>query len=149
MESEKMAKNLSEKFDEVKVGDFLGEGTYKVTKEEIARFAKLLGYDDPIYFNEEYAKKTEYGGIITPPGMILVYGLYLDADLNQYPAGSVRMGDENEFFSPARPGDILKTTVTVSDRFVKKGRKFIKAKVETRNQKDEQICIVDYTCIIP
>ena len=136
MGSQKMTKNLSERFDEVKVGDFLGEGTYTVTKEEIARFAKLLGYEDPVYFDEGVARKTEYGGIITPPGMLFIYGLKLGWELKQYPPGSIRMGDDNEFFSPARPGDILKTMITVSDKFIRKERKFLKAKLEYRESEE-------------
>lgn len=144
-----MARNLAERFDEVKVGDFLGEGTYRVTKVEIARFAKLLGYEDPVYFDEDYASQTEYGGIITPPGMIFIYGLKLGWELKQYPPGSIRMGDDNEFFLPARPGDELTTRITVSDKFIKKERKFLKAKLETVNKKKEKVCTVDFTCIIP
>ncbi len=136
-------------FAQIEVGKLWGEAPYPVTKEEIARFAKLLGYDDPIYFDEEYAKKTEYGDIIAPPGMIFIFQLIATRKLKLFPPGTIRMGDDNEFFNPVRAGDVLKLRVTLSDKFVKKERKFVKARVDAVNQKDEKVCTVEYACIIP
>lgn len=140
-------------FDKIEVGKFLGEKTYTVTKEDIARFAKLLGYTDPLYFDEAYAKKTEFGGIIAPPGMIFIYQLIATVDMvaafEYFPPGSIRMGDDNEFFNPARPGDTLTLKVTISDKFIKKERKFLKARVDATNQKKEKVCTVEFACIVP
>jgi acyl dehydratase len=136
-------------FEEIVPGMYLGEGTYQVTREAIARFARLLNYDDPIYFDEDHARRTSYGGIITPPGMLFIYGLKLGWELKLYPPGAIRMGDDNTYYTPAHPGDVLTTTITVSERFERKQRKFLKIKLETTNQRQEPVCTVDFTTIIP
>ena len=145
-----MHRNLSNiPFDELAVGMFLGEGTFEITKDLIVRFARLMGYDDPVYLDREYARKTPYGDIITPPGMIFVYSLRLGWDLKVFPPGSIRMGDDNIFYQPAKPGDVLKTTLHISDRFIKKERKFVKMKLDTVNQTNNKICTVEFVAIIP
>lgn len=39
-----------------------------VEKGAIKRYAEAVGNDNPLYWDEEYAKKSLYGGIIAPPG---------------------------------------------------------------------------------
>src|SRR4030042_3409579 len=40
----------------------------EVERGAIRRYAESVGDDNPLYNDEEYAKKTKYGGIISPPG---------------------------------------------------------------------------------
>jgi len=44
----------------------------EITKSTIRRFAYGIGDDNPLWIDEEYAKKTKYGSIIAPP--IIVVG---------------------------------------------------------------------------
>lgn len=145
-----MEKNLSEiPFDDIEVGRILTSGTYELTKELITRFAELLGYDDPVYHDEEYAGKTEFGKIIAPPGMVFIYSLKVGTDSNVAAPGSIRMGDKIEFFRPGLMGDVLTTTLKVSDKFIKKERKFVELLFETVNQNGEKIVDLEFTAIIP
>jgi len=43
---------------------------FEVEKEAIRRFADSMGDTNPLYWDEEYAKKSKYGSIIAPPGFI-------------------------------------------------------------------------------
>ena len=150
MNSQQPSRTLSEMpFDEIETGMNLGQGTYEVTAANIARFARLLGYEDPVYFDEAHAASSEFGSIITPPGMLFLYGLKLGWELNLYPPGAIRMGDDNTFHNPAHPGDILTTSITVRDRFVRKERKFLQIALETVNQDRLPVCTVVFTVIIP
>ena len=36
---------------------------------DLVRFARSTGETNPIYFDEAYAKKTPYGGLIAPPSI--------------------------------------------------------------------------------
>lgn len=40
----------------------------EVEKGSIRRYADAVGNDNPLYYDEEYARKSRYGGIIAPPG---------------------------------------------------------------------------------
>ena len=138
-------KNLT--FDQIEVGQFLGRKTHTVTKEEIARSAKLLGYKNPVYSDEEYAKNSEFGGIVAPPGMIFIYQLL--AAVDPFQPGTIRAGDDNAFYALARPGDVITMNVSISDKFTRKERKFVKALVEGTNQNDEKVFKVEVTFIVP
>ena len=41
---------------------------WEVERGAIKRFAEAVGDPNPLYFDEEYAKGTRYGGIVAPPG---------------------------------------------------------------------------------
>ena len=38
-----------------------------VERSEIRRFAQAVMDDDPIFWNDDYAKNTRYGGVVAPP----------------------------------------------------------------------------------
>jgi len=40
---------------------------YVVTKRDIKRFAQAIGETNPIYFDENHAKSTNFGTILAPP----------------------------------------------------------------------------------
>jgi acyl dehydratase len=42
-------------------------GWEPVERSEIRRFAQAVMDDDPIFWNEAYAKNTRYGGVVAPP----------------------------------------------------------------------------------
>ncbi len=39
----------------------------EVTRTEIRRFIQAVMDEDPLYFDEEYARKTRFGGVVAPP----------------------------------------------------------------------------------
>lgn len=43
------------------------ESSMEATASEHRRFIHAIMDEDPIYYDEEYAKKTRYGGIVCPP----------------------------------------------------------------------------------
>ncbi len=103
---------------------------FEVEKEVIRRFADAVDDSNPLYWDEEYAKKSRYGSIIAPPGFISSY--WFSGRPTRWPnreaitteaifslrsaldkAGFSRIldgGIEYEFFGPVRAGD----TITVS-----------------------------------
>ena len=50
-------------------------GRYPVEREPIRRWCHMVRCENPLYLDEEYAKKTIWGGIICPPLMIPIFGL--------------------------------------------------------------------------
>ncbi|MGP8079712.1 MAG: MaoC family dehydratase N-terminal domain-containing protein [Dehalococcoidales bacterium] len=102
---------------------------YEVEIGAIRRFAAAVDDPNPLYQDEEYARKSPYGGIIAPPGFFgwpqkQARGSPLAVDIPPeleavfekagYPLSLVLDGGmEYEFFLPVRAGDILSAVTTV------------------------------------
>ncbi len=93
---------------------------YEIQKEPIRRWAGAIGDSNPLYHDEEYAKKSRYGGIIAPPGLLGNYTFPVKAG---GPPPRVKSpfrrilngGNEYQFFRPVRAGDVLTATTKLAD----------------------------------
>lgn len=106
-------------FDTIRVGD-RAHMTRTVTQADINAFAAVSGDHNPVHLSEDFAKATQFGGIIAH-GMLAVS--YISTVLGtDYPgAGSIFMGMNNlQFTGPVRPGDTITTTVTVTEKHATK-----------------------------
>ena len=120
----------------------------------------LAGTDDwnPLYYDEEYAKRTPYGGIIAPRMFYRVPlrkvlpesalqedGQYPDRSVPGVFGRSMAGGQEVEVFEPVRPGDVLTLTTTVLDIYEKQGRSgrliFQVNRESYSNQRGEQVAV--------
>jgi len=91
----------------------------EVEKGAIVRYCDAVHDDNPLYRNEEYARNTRYGGIVSPPGFFgwPVGGGNIEAGMARVvgavaQAGMLRIldgGIELNFYVPVRAGDILVT----------------------------------------
>ena len=104
----------------------------EVEKGAIRRYADAVGDDNPLYYDEEYAKKTKYGGIIAPPGffgwakktisssegLVGLIGAMIEAGY----AGILDGGMAYDFFLPIRVGDTLVGSPKVADIALKEGK---------------------------
>lgn len=52
------------------IGKTVDRSIFEVGKDPIRRFADAVGDLNPLYWDEEYARKSRYGSIIAPPGFI-------------------------------------------------------------------------------
>ena len=104
----------------------------EVEKGAIRRYAEAVGNDNPLYSDEEYAKKSRYGSIIATPGFFGwsvkpvsssegIVGL-MTALIN---GGFYRIldgGISYEFYLPVRAGDTLVASPKVKDVTSKEGK---------------------------
>jgi acyl dehydratase len=99
-------------------------GVIEVEKETVRRVADALGDPNPLWRDDEYARKTSHGGIIAFP--IAFHPSSRAGNPNVHyesPArGSAVGGDEWEFFEPVRPGDTITVTTKKVDFFEREGR---------------------------
>ena len=141
--------------------------TAEVRLEAIQNYANAVGFGgpDPLYFDEEFAQGTPYGGITAPPmffgtpfSRIVPHmdlrddGLPKDDDVHsglRPPLPLPRLmggGTEVEFFRPVRPGDRLTRRSKLADLTEKNGRTgplvFTTIETEYRNEADELVPIV-------
>lgn len=94
-------------FDEVKPGDEGVSPEVTVTREMIRAFADLTGDHTPIHVDEDFARKSHFGGIVAHGlfGLSLADGLKTRADLRFPPGAS--LGWTWDFLKPIKVGDRL------------------------------------------
>jgi 3-methylfumaryl-CoA hydratase len=109
--------------------------TKEVYEKEIRRFCYAVGDLNPIYLDEEEAKKSNYGDIVAPPmfyDIPTVQEFPLDGlkedgmpkTLFNLPLKATRNmagGKEVEFFKPMRPGDKITQVGKIVDMYEKRG----------------------------
>ncbi len=130
------------------VSKFIGQTSdtsiFEVEKEVIRRFADAVDDPNPLYWDEEYAKKSRYGAMIAPPGFISSYwfsgrptkwpkrgettsktGRQLSDALSKAGytnPGVIDTGIEYEFFYPVRAGDTITVSSVIKDIIEREGK---------------------------
>lgn len=109
--------------------------SFPVDKSAIRQWAIAARWPEPpqrLYWDEEYAKKTRFGGIIAPP-FFNPFAYYVDEERMKGPStqgtlsrdtGSrpLNGGGEAEYFEPIRPGDVITSVTKVVDMYERPGR---------------------------
>jgi acyl dehydratase len=129
---------------------------YDVTRKDIRRFAQAIGEEHPVYYDEDYAKNTQYGTIVAPPLFCQMF-TFEDVPANRLPNDgspveidvpvpahrTVGGGSTYEIFQRVKVGDTITVKSALKDVFTKEGRSgrlyFIIVETEFFNQKDELV----------
>lgn len=99
---------VEEKYcDDVRVGEEGVTPEVTVTRAMIEAYADLSGDHTPIHVDEEFARKSHFGGIVAHGlfGLSLADGLKTRGTLRFPPGAS--LGWTRDFLKPVRPGDRL------------------------------------------
>lgn len=132
------------------------EGTPTVLEVEkglIRMMAEAVGDPNPLWQDEEYAKKTGYGGMIAPPPLLCCAragtgrGVEMKSPFLRAMAG----GDELEYFMPVRPGDVITSVSHIAEYREREGKRgpmlFTTIDTVYKNQKNEVVAISHSTYI--
>jgi len=108
---------------------------YEVTKKDIRRFAQAIGDKNPLYVDEEYAKKTKYKKIIAPPLFCHAFafedvpaedlredGLPIEVDVPLPVKRAIGGASSFEVGEPISPGDTITATKKLVDIYKKTGK---------------------------
>ena len=97
--------------------------SYDVERGAIIKFAQAIGDANPLFNDEEAARKTRHGGLIAPPTFLrsMSAGPAKVQVKSPYPA-ALDGGSEWEYFEPVRPGDRITVTIRIADMFERPGR---------------------------
>lgn len=113
------------------VGNVISTSILEVERGAVRRFVDAVGDPNPLYRDEEYARKSKYGSIIAPPGFFgwpimggsqnLIFSL-LEGELGQslLKAGynttsAIDGGTSYDFFHPIRIKDTLTASLAIKD----------------------------------
>ena len=95
---------------------------YTVDRHSVERFAGAIGDDNPIYFNETYAKKT-MGGLIAPPTYVrLLRPNKLEKEFPEPFSNLVDGGSSYNFYEHIYVGDKISVVSKLKDLFIKTGK---------------------------
>ena len=144
----------------------LGKEMEVTAPEEVGRaairyFAQAIGDKNPLYFDEEFAKGTRYGGIVAPPTFVCETTYYHGSERDENggparrfrsPVGTeIRAANDYEFFQPFRPDDVLTAHWKTTNIYEKKGSTgtlyFFEYDIIYTNQRDELLAINHETLI--
>ncbi len=103
-----------------------------VTEADITKFAEVSGDYNPVHMNEEFAKKTFFGGRIAH-GVIAVS--FLSAAMAKLPGLVILLSHTSRFSRPVRIGDTVTAIAEVTA--VRKEKGILTMKNTCVNQKGE------------
>lgn len=129
--------------------------TMRVEFGKVREFAQAIKDSNPLYFDEEHAKR-EAGGVMPPPTFSMTDGFWgrgvnfmeLGLDLRRILHGS----QEFEYVAPIHAGDTLTAVGRIADWYKKPGKRggemtFVVVETEYKNQKDEVVLYARATII--
>jgi acyl dehydratase len=143
--------------------------TVEIEKGMIRRFVHAVDDPNPLWRDEEYAKKTKHGGIIAPPYLLCAIMVLTeptdpkappgfmapsipDMEFPQNVKGILDGGGEWEIYKPLKVGDVITSRtklVNIHERQGKMGKMYFYI-VETNivNQRNEQVAKATGTTIL-
>ncbi|RJP26915.1 MAG: MaoC family dehydratase [Candidatus Abyssobacteria bacterium SURF_5] len=127
----------------------------EVEKGHIRRFAEAIGDENPLYRDEEYARRSRYGGIIAPPTFPTVFGFEGEKVMEglQFDCARLLHGEqEYEYYQPIRPGDTMSYSTKIVNVDEKQGKSgpmdIVTTEMTGCNQKNERVFVARSTVVI-
>jgi 3-hydroxybutyryl-CoA dehydratase len=132
---------LRKTWDDLVPGEPRPTLSYLLTKEAIQKYCKAVGDLHPLYFDEDYAKRSAFGGLIAPPSIhiLLMFSCTPTDDWMRSP-GTINAGQSWSYNLPARPGDMIRLEARCLDKFIRKDRLFAVHDNVFFNQNGNVIC---------
>jgi hypothetical protein len=133
-----------------------------VTASDIRKWAIAVYWPETpprLYWDEAYAKTTPFGGIVAPqefnpfawPPERPDWGLNPSGPDTRPGTRPLNGGSENTYLCPVRPGDVITSTMMVTDIYEKIGRlgrmMFTILETTWKNQRNEVVRITRHTSI--
>lgn len=125
-------------FEDLQIGQEIASVSIHVTEEKIWKFADATKDYNPIHTNPEWVRGYQFGK--TRLEGIIAHGLFTYALMTRamtqwvWPLGGLHQRMEARFESPVRPGDMIRTEATVTEKKVVRGMQYVAAEIVVRNQ---------------
>lgn len=133
--------------------------TYEVDNLGCRQFARSVGYTDPVFFDEEYAKSQGHRGIVAPPGFLghPIFNPAKPARGPETPGLNIPLkrvlngGTDVEYFEEICAGDVLTCTMKVSDLQEREGKMgpmlIVSTETDFKNKAGKTVAIMRGTAI--
>lgn len=127
---------------------------YEAGREKIREYAYAVGDENPIYLDEDAAKKAGFDGLVAPPMFAVVYSAgamrqaILDPELGINLMMLVHGSQEFEWHEVVLSGDVITTTATLDQVYEKANMDFVAVKSESVNQDGKLVATGLWTEIV-
>ncbi len=133
--------------------------TYEVDNLGCRQFARSVGYTDPVFFDEEYAKSQGHRGIVAPPGFLghPIFNPAKPARGPETPGLNIPLkrvlngGTDVEYFDEICAGDVLTGAMKISDIQEREGRMgpmlIVSTETNFKNKAGKTVAIMRGTAI--
>jgi len=139
-------------YDFFAVGQEIPPHTHRVTEEEIDDYCESYNETNPVYLDDDAAKEAGFEGRIAPPMMVRRFA-HIQNVLKGFgktvPGHSIHTAGDYHFMNVVRPGDTITTTGRITDKYIRKNRKFLGFEFVSRNQRGDTVVINKHTSIWP
>jgi acyl dehydratase len=140
-------------WDEIQIGEESEIPTkFEVKAEDLKAFAASVPDDNPIFYDEEYAKQCGHDGIVAHPLFVTQIRFFLlqggHGSWNRTP-GARNPGQIIEYYDPIKVGDILTLKLTSYDKWIKRGKYYMRALSRIYDQYGNLKMIYYSTLILP
>jgi len=141
---------MSRFFEDFNVGERYETYGRTITEGDLSLFCALVGYHVPLFIDEEYAKKTPYGGRIVPSALTMAFSTGMTESLFRTTVIALLGVDRGRFLLPVRPGDTIRTEVQVLDKKETSDplRGIIIFRDRVINQRGETVFEIDKTVLL-
>ena len=144
-------RNMFLDFAGIQVGQVLGSSVNFATPAAIMDYAQAVEDFDPVYFDEKEALRAGYEGLVAPAGFTLQYASvkWATGQAGYVPQGSVHVRQQHTLSGLVRAGDCLTTTVSVGEKYEKKGRYYLVHQIDITNQHGHRVCASRFVNLLP
>ena len=104
---------MSHFFEDFEVGARYSTYGRTITEGDLSLFCAFVGYHVPLFIDEEYARRTSYGGRIVPSAMTMAISTAMTEGLFRTTVIAILGVERGRFLLPVRPGDTISTEVEV------------------------------------
>jgi len=118
---------------DIKKGMEFPEYNYTLTEGIIGKYLKGVEESDPLYIDQDYAKRRGFSDLIVPPTTIALYvtpSRVLKTINKKPPSGLLQSGQRFAFYGPVRVNETVNVRTFIEDVYKKKNRDFVVLKGE-------------------
>ncbi len=121
-----------------------------ITEGDLSLFCAFVGYHVPLFIDEEFAKKTPFGGRIVPSALTMAVSTGMTESLFRTTIIALLAVDHGKFVAPVRPGDTITTVAEVVEKreTSNRDRGIVVFRDHVLNQRGETVFQIDKTTLI-
>jgi acyl dehydratase len=140
-------------WDEIEIGkETVAPMKFEVKAEDVLNYIEAVPDANPVFHDEKYARKCGYDGLIAHPIFIIEVLFFL---LRKGPGTLIRTpgarnpGQILEWYDPIRVGDVLTLKLKSYDKWIKRGKYYMRYRMELYDQNGKLKIVYFMTQILP